>query len=127
MFNQLSLLLFSENSQKLSQFYEKVFGKSPDWQGGDFVGWLVGGCYFTIGPHDKVIGKNSNPERIIFNLETEHVDAEFERIKKLGAKIIADPYHPGESESMLIATFADPDNNYFQLVTPMDMEKSKSN
>lgn len=57
----------------------------------------------------------------MFNLETEDVEKEFKRIKEAGAKVIQEPYHPGEADSMMIATFADPDGNYFQLMTPMDM------
>jgi hypothetical protein len=34
--------------------------------------------------------------------------------------VIQEPYHPGDDESeMWIATFSDPDSNYFQLVSPM--------
>jgi predicted enzyme related to lactoylglutathione lyase len=45
------------------------------------------------------------------------VKAEFERIKDLGAEVVAEPYEPGEG--MLMCTFADPDGNYFQLMSPM--------
>lgn len=114
-----SIIIFSENPNKLVDFYKKVLQMDPGWSGGDFTGFKAGVGYLTIGPHDKVYGKSKNPERIIFNFETKNVKAEFERIKKLGAKVIATPYHPGEEKSMLLATFADPDGNYFQLNTPM--------
>jgi predicted enzyme related to lactoylglutathione lyase len=65
-----------------------------------------------------VKGRNANPERIMFNLETKDVKSEFGRIKKVGAAVVAEPYNPMEDAKMMIATFADPDNNYFQLVTP---------
>jgi len=121
MLNFNSILIFSENPEKLVEFYKKVFGADPGWTGGDFSGFKVGDGYITIGPHDKVKGKSQYPERIMFNLETDDVQGEFERIKGLGAKVIADPYHPGEDEKMMLATFADPDGNYFQLNTPMEM------
>lgn len=54
-------------------------------------------------------------------------EEEFERIKKTGAKVIKEPYNPGEAPDMLIATFADPDGNYFQLMSPWEEETSKSN
>ncbi|OGG16728.1 hypothetical protein A3D77_04800 [Candidatus Gottesmanbacteria bacterium RIFCSPHIGHO2_02_FULL_39_11] len=76
--------------------------------------------YVTIGPHDKVKGKSVHPERLQFNFETKEVEKEFERIKTLGTAVIAKPYHPMEEENGTIATFADPDGNYFQLVTPME-------
>jgi predicted enzyme related to lactoylglutathione lyase len=34
--------------------------------------------------------------------------------------VIRDPYNPDQEPEGLIATFADPDDNYFQLMSPMD-------
>ncbi len=113
-----SILVFSENPKALSDFYKKVFQKEPDWKENEYTGFAAGKGFITIGPHEKVHGKNPNPERFMFNLETEDVKGEFERIKGLGASVIAKPYKPGEVEDMWIATFADPDGNYFQLMTP---------
>lgn len=124
MLNLNSLLLFSENPKRLREFYTKAFQKDPEWSGGEYSGWKVGTGFFTIGPHSKVKGESKNPERLMFNFETEDVEKEFERIKAIGGKVIAKPYHPGEVEKMTIATFADPDNNYFQLVSPMETFKS---
>lgn len=118
MLNFNSLLLFSENPKGLADFYKKVFESEPAWSGGDFVGFEVGGGEFMIGPHDKVRGKNSNPERIMFNFETEDVKGEFERIKGLGAGVVAEPYNPKEDPDGVLATFADPDGNYFQIASP---------
>ena len=46
---------------------------------------------------------------------------EFERFKAAGATVIREPYTPGEGPDGVIATFADPDGNYFQLLSPMVM------
>lgn len=121
MLNFNSIILFSENPQELSDFYKKVFEKEPDWSEGGYTGFQAGSGFFTIGPHEKVHGKNQNPERILVNFETEDVDGEFERVKGLGATVVAKPYNPGEEPTMKIATFADPDGNYFQLASPMKM------
>lgn len=114
-----SLLLFSEHPKALIEFYKKVFEKEPKWEEGEFNGFDVGPSMLFIGPHDKVHGKSKNPERMMFNLETKDVKEEFQRMKKLGAKVIAEPYLPMEEEKMTIATLADPDGNYFQLASPM--------
>ncbi len=119
MLNFNSLLLFSENPNTLVDFYKKIFKKNPSWSGGDFHGFQVGTGWIMIGPHDKVNGKNENPERIIFNLETDDVKGEFNRMKEAGAKEIAAPYHPREETEMEVSTLSDPDGNYFQLNTPM--------
>lgn len=124
MLNFNSVLIFSEDPKSLGEFYKKVFDQKPEMeQEGGYYGFLVGKGFISIGPHSEVKGKNSDPKRLIFNLETHDVKGEFERIKGLAAKVIAEPYEiPGMSEGSTgtIATFADPDDNYFQLVTPWD-------
>ena len=37
-----------------------------------------------------------------------------------GAKAVQEPYHPGAASEMWVATIADPDDNYFQLMSPME-------
>jgi len=53
----------------------------------------------------------------------EVVDAFMAAAGRLGAEVIAEPYQMGADDDQFqgsIATFADPDGNYFQLMTPMD-------
>ena len=119
MFNLNSLLLFSEAPKKLVDFYRQILAREPKWQEEGFSGFEIGGCALVIGQHSQVHGQNKNPERIMFNFETNEVKVEFERIKKLGAKVIAEPYHMGDDQDHWIATLADPDGNYFQLMSPM--------
>ena len=58
-----SILVFSEDPRKLSDFYKKVFQKDPDWVMEGYYGFTVGKTFLTFGPHDKVKGKNPNPDR----------------------------------------------------------------
>lgn len=115
-----SLMLFSEDPKALIEFYKKIFKKDPDWEDGGYGGFQIGDGQIIIGPHDKVHGENKTPERMFVNFETFDVEGEFRRIKELGAKVVKEPYHPGEAEEMMLATFADPDGNYFQLASPME-------
>lgn len=119
MLNFNSILLSSDNPKEIITFYTTVFDKKPDWAEADWAGFQVGNGFFSVGPHDKVHGKSKQPERILFNFETKEVSQEFDRIKKLGAKVIAEPYEMEGMEGMWIATFSDPDGNYFQLMSPM--------
>lgn len=119
--NLNSIMLGSQNPKVLGEFYEKVFGRAPDMHDGDWYGWQVGGCFLSVGEHSEVKGKAKEPQRVIFNFETKEVKEEFERIKDLGAKVIQEPY---KLEGGGIATFADPDGNYFQLMTPWDEGKN---
>ncbi len=119
MLNLNSLMVGSHDSKALAAFYEKVLDKKPDMVDGDWYGFAAGSTFLSIGMHDKVKGTSQNPERLILNFETSDVKGEFERIKGLGATVIAEPYQMGEGEQAAwIATFADPDGNYFQLMPP---------
>jgi predicted enzyme related to lactoylglutathione lyase len=112
-----SILIGSEDPQRLADYYTKLFG-APTWNDGGYVGWLIGSGAVTIGPHDEVKGKNAHPGRVIWNIESADVKGDFERFKAAGAIVIREPYGFEEMDG-LIATFADPDDNYFQLMTPM--------
>ncbi|MBI4099791.1 VOC family protein [Candidatus Microgenomates bacterium] len=122
MLNFNSVLVFSENPAELAEFYAKVFQAKPGWTEGEYSGWKVGSSMIMVGPHDKVHGEAADPNRIMLNYETPDVAGEFARIKELGAKVVAEPYHPGESPEMWLATFADPDGNIFQLASPTNFE-----
>ena len=123
MLNLNSLLISSEDPDKLRDFYEKVFDKKPDMDDNGYFGWLVGKTFLSFGPHDKIKGKSREPSRILFNFETEEVKEEFQRIKDLGAEVVAEPYSMGGDDTW-IATLADPDGNYFQLMTPWEPENN---
>jgi predicted enzyme related to lactoylglutathione lyase len=124
MLNLNSIMIGSENPKVLGEFYEKVLQKKPDMVEGGWYGFSAGACFISFGSHDKVKGKSTNPERVILNFETTEVKEEFERIKALGATVIAEPYQAGEGDNLAwIATFADPDGNYFQLMPPWEPSK----
>ncbi|MDB5163443.1 MAG: hypothetical protein JWS12_60 [Candidatus Saccharibacteria bacterium] len=112
------VMLGTENSKQLGEFYTKILGK-PGWQQNDWYGWDVDGGSLMIGSHSEVKGSNDMPGRIMITFETKDVQKEFDRIQSLGAKVVAKPYQPNKDNSdMWLATFADPDGNYFQLTPP---------
>jgi len=120
--NLNSILIGSEDPQRLVDYYTRLFG-TPTWNDGGYTGWLIGSGGITIGPHDQVTGKNAHPGRLIWNIETSDVKAHFERFKAAGGTVIREPYGFGEdADQAQIATFADPDDNYFQLMSPMQPE-----
>ena len=118
--NLNSILIGSENPERLKDYYTKLFGE-PGFSGGGYHGWQLGTGFVTVGPHSEVTGANAQPGRLIWNIETADVQGEFERFKAAGATVIREPYQPGEAPDGVIATFADPDGNYFQLLSPMVM------
>lgn len=113
------VMLGSDNPKVLGEFYTKVFGE-PGWQQDDWYGFMVGSGSLMIGPHSEVKGKSETPGRIMIHIDSDDVRADFEKIKSIGAEVVANPYQPGKDEKadVWLATFADPDGNYFQLATP---------
>ena len=118
--NLNSILIGSEDPQRLVDYYTKLFGE-PGWNEGGFHGWQLGSGFVSVGPHSQVHGQNSQPGRLLWNIESDDVAADFERLKAAGATVVQEPYNPGEAPDVWIATFSDPDDNYFQLMSAMTM------
>jgi predicted enzyme related to lactoylglutathione lyase len=125
--NLSSIMLGSGDSKKLADFYAGVLGApNPDWsdEASGWFGFHAGDGGLAIGPHSDVKGRSEQPGRIMLNFSTPDVKGEFDRIKALGAEVVAEPYEPGGGAGMLMCTFADPDGNYFQLATPWNPEST---
>lgn len=112
------ILLSSEDSQKLADFYKEKVGLkcTMEFEMGDKgeKGYYFEEVKLYINQHSEVHGKTKEPERVILNLETEDIEEEVTRLDKAGAKKIKDTYHiEGYG---LVATYEDVDGNFFQVV-----------
>lgn len=122
MLNLNTIMIHSEEPDKLAVFYRKVLGE-PGFEGNGYTGWRAGNGFVMVGGHSEVKGTNEMPGRILINFETPDVQGEFTRLRDLGAQVTQEPYQPGgEASDMWLATFADPDGNLFQLASPMPQE-----
>jgi predicted enzyme related to lactoylglutathione lyase len=115
-----SILIGSENPEPLVAYYTKLLGE-PGFSEGGYTGWQIGTGFVTVAAHSQVHGRNPGPGRLIWNIETKDVKEVFERFKAAGAKVVTEPYEMEEAPGSSIATFEDPDGNYFQVLTPMEM------
>ena len=113
-----NILIGSEEPRRLIEYYTKLFGE-PTMSDESYTGWLIGQGFVSVGPHSEVKGKNPQPGRLIWNIETTDVKGEFERMQAAGAIVVREPYSFEGYPDMWIATLADPDDNYFQRMTPM--------
>ena len=103
----------------MQKFWQEVIDKKPDMEEAGMKGWVVGATFLGVMEHSEMGGQAKDPGRVMFNLETSDVKGEFERISKIeGVKVVKEPYSMGEHNEFWIATLADPDGNYFQLVSP---------
>ncbi|MEA2677571.1 MAG: hypothetical protein QOJ81_1712 [Chloroflexota bacterium] len=121
-----SILIGTDNPQRLFDYYTKLFGE-PAYKDDSYHSWQLGSGNISVGAHSEVHGKSAAPGRIIWNLETADVEGDFDRLKAAGAIVIKEPYSFDGMPNTWIATLADPDDNYFQLMSPFDpasMEKT---
>jgi predicted enzyme related to lactoylglutathione lyase len=115
-----SILIGSEDPQRLVDYYKKLLGE-PVYSDGGYTTWQVGSGFVSIGAHSEVKGRSLSPGRIIWNIETPDVREVFDKWKTAGGIVVAEPYGFEQAPGSTIATFEDPDGNYFQLMTPMEM------
>ena len=119
--NLNNVMIGSEDAPRLAAYYTKLFGE-PAWSDNDYTGWVVGNGSITVAPHSEVKGPNAHPGRLILNIESDDVQGDFAKFQAAGARVVREPYTFDESPGTWVATLADPDDNYFQLVSPMGVE-----
>lgn len=113
------IMIGSPDAKKLADFYKNKVGLKISMEGevGDngekfYMFDIKKGGGFVIMHHKEVRGKNHMPARYIMNFEVEDIKKETKRLKDEGVKVIKDVYHI--QDYGFIATFEDPDGNYFQ-------------
>ena len=114
-----NILIGTDNAPRLIEYYTKILGK-PAYQDESYSSWQIGSGAVSVGAHIEVHGKSAMPGRIIWNIETQDVQGDFARMKAAGAIVVKEPYSFDQFPNTWIATLADPDDNYFQLMTPFD-------
>lgn len=124
MLNLNSIMIGTHDPKKLADFYEAVLEKPADSMEGSWYGFSAGHTYLSIGEHSEVKDSAQEPQRLMLCFETNEVKEGFERIEKIdGVKVIKEPY---EIQGAWIATLADPDGNYFQLMTPWESDNTSN-
>ena len=115
-----AVILSSENAKKLAEFYREKVGlvQGREMEIGDKgekgYDFEFRGASLYILDHSDIKGKNSQGPRVMFNLEVDDIEKEAKRLNNADVKKVQDIYHV--EGYGLIATFEDPDGNYFQLV-----------
>lgn len=120
MLNLNAVMIGTSQPDELAAFYGRVLDHTAEWSDPEhgMYGWKISGTYLVILEHSEMTGSAKEPGRLMLNFETTDVQGEFGRMTAAGAEAIREPYEMGGG---WVATLADPDGNYFQLVTPMPM------
>lgn len=115
-----AVMLNSANAKKLAEFYRDVVGLeiAEEYEMGEngnaYEMEVKDGSALYINDHSEVKGKTKEPQRAFINFEVDDIEKETKRLKNENVKVVQDIYHI-EGYGM-IATFEDPDGNYFQFV-----------
>src|SRR6187399_366580 len=96
-----------------------MFGE-PGFSEGGYSGWQIGTGFITVGPHSEVHGKNAHPGRMILNIESDDVQADYDRMVAAGAIVVRAPY-TYEDMPGLIATLAVASAHFCPLATRFDV------
>lgn len=110
----------SDNAKALAEFYRDKVGleMTNEFEGEDgskgYEFSFKNGPSFNVHEHSDIKGKNEDAPRFFINYEVNDLEREAERLEKESVKVIQELYHV--EGYGLIATYEDPDGNYFQLV-----------
>src|SRR5664280_1968053 len=108
------VMIGSENSEALGAFSTGVLGE-PGFREGSWFEW-DDGAQLIIGSQ-RGEGENALPQRITLAVEVNDVSGSFEKVKALGARVVAAPYKPEPSGENWLATLKDPDGNFIHSST----------
>ena len=108
--------IWSEDlTDKLLPFYRDTLGLKVAIEAEGFVAFGdMDKPNLALGTHSEVQGANTDPARHMVALDTDDLDADYERLKAAGVEFIEAPTDsPGEGPR--IATLKDPEGNLVQL------------
>jgi predicted enzyme related to lactoylglutathione lyase len=106
-----SVLIWSEDVQRLLPFYRDVLGLRPLVETDQFAVFPAVGL--RIGTHSEVSGLARDPNRVMVNFRVEDCQAEYERLAEQGVEFIRPP---SPDAIHIVATLRDPDGNILQLM-----------
>lgn len=116
-----TVMLNSENAKELATFYRETVGltQTDEFEGEEGAAGYAfefgeGKTSLYVSSHSGVKGKNDEPQRMFINIEVNDAEVEARALKDKRVKVVQDVYHV--EGYGLVATFEDPDGNYFQLV-----------
>ena len=99
--------IWSEDLNNLLAFYRDVLGLKVAYETPGFVGFGeradrggYTGAYLGLGTHTEVKGKPSDPHRHMVGLDSDDVDADFERLTAAGVEFIEQPLPADRAEYM---------------------------
>ena len=110
----IGVIIWTDDLDGMVEFYRETLGLTPHSVRPNFVAFKWGEMRLSIGTHDEVSGKTSEPYRIMVNLGVDDIQKVHGTLLGRGVKFDRDPEQ--EHWGGWVATFRDPDGNILQLL-----------
>ena len=112
--NNFNVNVCSEDPARLIAFYADVVGleRIPAIGAGAF---RVGGAAFLVDGHSEATGVTKEPNRVLLTFSVDAAPAEQARLEAAGVTFARSATK--EPNGVTVATFADPDGNYCQIIS----------
>lgn len=116
-----TILIWSESYKKLADWYQETFNLKQieelnhPQDTGILFEFPDGGVRLWVGQHSKIVGKNQDPDRIMFNINVDSVTEAYEDLQSKGVEFFAEPFKAPTFDKYF-ATFFDLDGNMVQVI-----------
>jgi glyoxylase I family protein len=108
--------IWSEDLHKLLPFYRDTLGLTVSIETDRFVVFGdVNAPTLGLGSHSEVKGEAGDPYRHMVGLNSDDLDADYQRLSSAGVEFIEKPTN---YDGLRIATLKDPEGNLIQLFQP---------
>jgi predicted enzyme related to lactoylglutathione lyase len=102
------------NFDVMRRFYVEALGLVPLSDRPGFVNFEWDGIRLTVAVHSELAAANPEPRHVMINLGTDDIERDVARLRRSGVPIVRPP--EVEHWGGRVATVADPDGNYVQLL-----------
>lgn len=115
----VGVIIWTDRLEVMTEFYRDTLGFPVHSVRPYFVAFQLGAMRFSIGTHEHVSGKSTEPERVMINLGTKDIQGLYADLKAKGVEFVRPPEQ--EHWGGWVATLHDPDGNTLQLLQQPDV------
>ena len=87
----VGVIIWTESIERLLPFYRDKLGLTPHSVHEDFVSFSFGEVRLSIGLHSQVVARSKEPQRIMINLGTKHVEEVYRSLTEKGVEFVRPP------------------------------------
>lgn len=110
----VGVIIWTERLDAMLAFYRDTLGLDPHSVRPEFVSFKWGDMRLGIGQHSEVMGKTTEPYRVMVNLGVDDIHREYESLRAKGVAFLRAPEQ--EHWGGWVSTLSDPDGNTIQLM-----------